>query len=541
MSVPTVLSNSTRYLSAGAYIDAEFRDAVIDELLGDRHRAVAPSHGRTDARTVLMHCLRARRVTVARDAVISLLLLLGLGLDFGITAGLLISMVPLALLSRRSVQANTVLRVFMIVWAALVVLGLILQVMALLAFQALTSAFAVGAPAAALGVVRPGYVMLMFALLTAIAYWVFQYIQLSTTFDFGRPHTTPQESVPAQRDWYIDQAQWGNLALYGGEDPFVGSGETHQTWSIVVELDRKPPTPGAAAGERRNATIDPADLHAFIRERLEQMRTGVLNERESIARLTVSDHLTAPGTLHRGGGGHPLLGPDGMPRFTLDPASIDAVKRNPQGAMRYYQRVTVGAEGPPIVTDSGTLVVPSSDRETDISAYIHLAVEGRMMYTQCLIMALPPCRRSFHVIDVLPALSPIAVVGKALAALRLRLFEEVLFAPVRLVRSVFEQNRQQRPDRFLAYPYGARASVRELGAEREPTSFMQVLDIDKYSKLISQRLNEAVLDYLEAHDIDTTSYRQQAIVNYGAWVSGGTVNGPIAAGHQAQATQQGAS
>ncbi len=330
--------------------------------------------------------------------------------------------------------------------------------------------------------------MLLFALLTAIAYWVFQYIQLSTTFDFGRPHATPQESVAAQRDWYIDQAQWGNLALYGGEDPFVGSGRTHQTWSIVVELDRKPPTPGAAAGERRNATIDPADLHAFIRERLEQMRTGVLNERESIAKLTVSDHLTVPGTLYRGNGGHPLLGPDGMPllharpgihrRGQAEPAGRDALlpagHRGRRRTAHHHRRGDAGRAG----LRSGRPTSPPSSTWRS---------RGGMMYTQCLIMALPPCRRSFHVIDVLPALSPIAVVGKALAALRLRLFEEVLFAPVRLVKAVFDQNRQQRPDRFLAYPYGARASVRELGAEREPTSFMQALDIDKYSKLISQR------------------------------------------------------
>ncbi|GLX92406.1 hypothetical protein Hesp01_03560 [Herbidospora sp. NBRC 101105] len=489
---------------------------------------------------MLMHCLRARRVTLIRDGVITLLLVLALGLDIGTTLGLLIGIVPLALLSRRTARGNPVLRALLIIWAALVVFGFIAQLMIILLYQAVVTGM--GLPqTTSVGVVRPGYVLLLLALIVAVSYWVFQYIQLSTTFDFGRPHTVPQESIPAERDWYIDQAQRGNLALYGGEDPFIGAGQPHQTWSIVVELDRRPPNPGAAAGERRNATIDPIELHAFIRERLEQMRIGVLNERESIAKLTVSDHLTAPGTLHLGMGTHPLLGPAGMPIFSLDPMAVDAVKQNPQGAMRYYQRVTVGTEGPPIISSAGALVVPASDREIDISAFIHLAVEGRMMYTQCLITALPPCRRSFHVIDVLPALSPVAVVGKALAALRLRLFEEVLFAPVRLVKMVFEQNRQQRPGRFLAYPFGARASVRELGAESEPTSFMQVLDIDKYSKLISQRLNEAVLDYLEARDIDTTSYRQQAIVNYGAWVSGGTVNGPIAAGHQAQATQQGAS
>ncbi|WP_066365553.1 hypothetical protein [Herbidospora mongoliensis] len=540
MSAPTILSNSTRYLSAGAYIDAEFRDAVIDELLGDQHRAVAPSHGRTDVRTVLMHCLRARRVTVARDAAITLLIIVGLGLDFFGTTGLLIAMVPLALLSRPSTRNKPVLRALLTVWAALVVFAFLAQLMFILLSQLILTSLGVRQPTG-VSVVQPAYVLLLLSFAVAIAYWIFQYVQLSTTFAFGRPHKIPQESVPARRDGYISQAQQGNLAMYGGEDPFIGSGPAQHAWSIVVELDRRPPTPGAAAGERRNATVDPIELHSFIRARLEQMRFGVLNARESIAKLTVSDHLTVPGTLHLDGGTHPLLGHSGLPIFSLDPVSIDAVKQNPQGAMRYFQRVTVGTEGPPIISDLGTLVVPASDREIDISAFIHLAVEGRMMYTQCLITALPPCKRTFHVIDVLPALSPIAVAGKALAALRLRLFEEVLFAPVRLVKMVFEQNRQQRPGRYLAYAYGARASVRELGAEPEPTSFMQVLDISKYSKLISQRLNEAVLDYLESRDIDTTSYRQQAIVNYGAWVSGGTVNGPIAAGNQAQATQQGAS
>ncbi|GAA0987325.1 hypothetical protein GCM10009555_066420 [Acrocarpospora macrocephala] len=567
-SQSTFLSNATRYLCAAAYIDPAFRDKVVDELLAD-NRAVAPSYGGLDVSPVLAHCLRSQRFSWMRDGAITVLMLLGVLLNPA-SLGVLLLALPFALLALSFVKERRVLRVVVIIWAAWNALTLI----ASLAVTTLLALLSTGAPLIgglnslaprrnvadqiAVSLASLGTIFTIAAFLVGIAYWVGQYILLSKSFRPGEPHVIPftDYGTDVRRQNYIKNAQWGNLTLYDGEDPFIGAGATNRAWSIVVELDRRRPEHGKTSGTRRNTAIDPVQLHTFVRERLAQMRDDVVNPEESIVRLAIKDHLTAPGTFRRPdwntsfprepwlNQSHPLIDEHGFPRFTLDDDAIQAVIRHPQGAMRYYQRVTIGAEGPPVTKPDGQAVMPGIDREIDISAFIYLAVEGRMLYTQFLVTALPPCKREYHIIDVLPAMtSPVQVALQALRAVRLQLAAEILFAPFRLVgliwRELMKAITKPNPARFRVFPFGSRQSVRELGAEPEPTSFMQVLDIDKYSKLISQRLTEAVLDYLEDQEIDTAIYRQQAstVVNYGALITGGTITGPVAAGAAATATQ----
>ncbi|CAM5299730.1 putative protein OS=Streptomyces antimycoticus OX=68175 GN=SANT12839_043370 PE=4 SV=1 [Streptomyces antimycoticus] len=56
-------------LCAGAYLDDDFRDAVLDELYVHEERAVAPSLG-IDAARVLAHALRARRLEACWTALL---------------------------------------------------------------------------------------------------------------------------------------------------------------------------------------------------------------------------------------------------------------------------------------------------------------------------------------------------------------------------------------------------------------------------------------------------------------------------------------
>nr|BFE87980.1 hypothetical protein GCM10020093_105810 [Planobispora longispora] len=222
-----------------------------------------------------------------------------------------------------------------------------------------------------------------------------------------------------------------------------------------------------------------------------------------------------------------------------------AAARHPQGGLRHYQRVTIGAEAPEVRSPAGHLLAPGEDQELVVSAFIHLAVEGRMLYTQFVVTVLPPVRDYFHIVDELPVLTKPGVVWRALVHAPAELAADAMFAPGRLVRTVVRMARANRasrnPARYPVYPFGARLSVRELGAEFREDRFTQILDADKYSKLIERRLTEAVLDYLEAKDVDTSGYRAQAatLTNYGALITGGTFNGPVAAGSGAHATQNG--
>ncbi|MFD1045680.1 TRAP transporter large permease subunit [Kibdelosporangium lantanae] len=54
-------SNATRLLSAGVYLEKVFRKGVIEELVTNQYRVVAPAYG-YDVVTVLAHALAARRI-----------------------------------------------------------------------------------------------------------------------------------------------------------------------------------------------------------------------------------------------------------------------------------------------------------------------------------------------------------------------------------------------------------------------------------------------------------------------------------------------
>ncbi len=70
------LSNSTRYLCAAAYLNPDYANSVISELVAS-HRAVAPSLG-IDLIPIIRHCLNARKAQLLRDVLLTVLLIAGL-------------------------------------------------------------------------------------------------------------------------------------------------------------------------------------------------------------------------------------------------------------------------------------------------------------------------------------------------------------------------------------------------------------------------------------------------------------------------------
>jgi len=72
----TPISSTTRYLAGAAYVDEAYADIVIDELVGQSHRAVAPALG-YDVVTIIRHCFRAQRLWLRQNAMLTVILLLG--------------------------------------------------------------------------------------------------------------------------------------------------------------------------------------------------------------------------------------------------------------------------------------------------------------------------------------------------------------------------------------------------------------------------------------------------------------------------------
>jgi hypothetical protein len=73
---PRPATEATRYLCAAAYLEQKFADRVVERVLRERHRAVAPSYG-VDLHAVVRHCIAARRRKFVRALVLSIVLLVG--------------------------------------------------------------------------------------------------------------------------------------------------------------------------------------------------------------------------------------------------------------------------------------------------------------------------------------------------------------------------------------------------------------------------------------------------------------------------------
>src|SRR5215218_1449375 len=158
---------------------------------------------------------------------------------------------------------------------------------------------------------------------------------------------------------------------------------------------------------------------------------------------------------------------------------------------------------------------------------------GRTLYVEQTVCRLLPIQRSYHLIDhltrrLLPGEWP-AMLWETLRELPACL----LRAPVELVRHWRSRYREQQQHRILRrmldedrpVDYGARYSVRELGQASTWKNYFQELDWYRQLQVVQSQLLDAILDFLEAHDVDTSEFRQRqsAILNTGVFMPGGII------------------
>jgi hypothetical protein len=540
-----LIRKATRYLSAAAYLHPELRDRIIRELITNGHRAVAPSHGGFDVVPVLRHCLRARRMLSAREAAVSGVLLFGMIAAPAATISWLAFLMPFVLLTTQPMQrlSHRWRTLILSVLLFPLFIGAIISTATAMAYFVAepTSAFSFGL----------GFFVVISTLGIVVASRLIVYNTLARMARPGSEIGLPPSASPEveERLAWISRAQTGNLTLYSGEDPFLGAGTVRRAWNLAVELDRKKTSGGGA--ERSLVRIDPLEVYDFVRGRLAQMASEVNHQGEAI-NLEIGDHVVAPGRFNQlhgpgnnGPGLHPLVDPRNMRPFSeLTQTTIEAIIRNPQAGARHYQRVTIGSIGPEVRDEHGVSIVPAEDRDAAVSAFIHLAVEGRMLFTQFIVTVLAPVAPEYRRVDELPMESTAALAKVALTELPLQLLRDIVAAPMRLARfayqSAFGETRvQDDPRKYVVYDYGARCSVRQLGTPSNIDTFIEYLDAYKYTRLIEERLTAAVLDFLEERDIDTSAYRLQAasISQSGNIIYGGNFINANIAGQGAQFNQ----
>ena len=542
-------TNATRYLCAAAYLDPTFPDQVLGELVASR-RAVVPSVG-IELEPIIRHCLHVRKSKLARDTLLTILLLAGLYFSTLPTIGILVlafflGMLPRVQWERKSVGVKLLTGV-----SAAVVLGGLVAIWIVLGLlnQVSRSIPQLGPLATGAVTVVAALIVLVLLSITLISYSYTKYRtlteRLSPSADAHR--TDRAEEWAESRIAEINAAQNGNVILYSGENPFIGTGTRDRVWSIAIELNRAH-SAGSGWGtpeSRGYVPIDPVELQHAIRERLLRLKDPGLPENERVAGLAVGDHVVGEG-LRRWDS--PLIDPAARtPYSEVSPEAIDALIRHPQAGLRYYQRVSVSDQGQEVWSGRRP-VIGSADQELAVSSFIYTAVEGRMFYLEFVSTVLPPIKRGYHIIDMLPKITSGAFTVKVLLDAASTAFADILTAPLDVCSTLLRMRRERRSfrqeigsaDDYVYGDLGSRISVRELGAAPAPHTYIQRLDAKKYTKIIETLVNDTVLDFLVAKGADATAYRNyaQTVINSGVMISGSTLtNATVSAGAAPSARQ----
>lgn len=551
LSTPTyvpaqTLSDATRYLCCAAYVDSEFANKVIEEVVEDEHRAVPPSYG-FDLDPVVRHCLRARRFLLGRHAVVTGLIIVGLcGTPF------YTFFYTLALLAFGGAVLAYRLRLSLEVRIRIIAVLGIVAVLACLAGVFLSYSLNVrggsfgddwgpagyGSGGTALNSAQVTGLLplpLLLGVATFFALFLFRrhtYVVLADELAHGAPASRPtvRSARIERRLAAVAAAQRGNISVQE-RDPFLGSGSVMHGWSFAITL--RPASPSGPAktdgargkagtrgkagvpddGARRDADaridLDAVELNQRVRQALLRLRDPDLPERARVPGIFLTSHVVAAGVRRQD---DPLIDPvTGMPHTLASEAAITAITRCPQGGLRCYVRAVVPAAGKAIVADDGSPVLPGQGLGIDISGYVHLAVEGGMLYAEFMGTVLTPIRTGYQLVDIL---RPERVTGMAFRDTLASFVTDIVRSPWWLVRagrrSLTLRRRmnaaREARQHFRAYDYGARLSVRDLGAEPELVKFLQTLDGWKYIKLIDKAATEAVIDFLRENGVDTAEF-----------------------------------
>ncbi len=513
------MTSATRYLCAAAYLSPRFASAVIREVLASR-RAVVPSHG-IDLAPIIAHCLLARKIHLARDAILTGILIAGLVVAVIPTIAVMFAALLLGLpLSEVGWERKPPdWRPFTVAGIAIVLAGAAVLWMAIKFQEA--GGYAIN-PASYIPQVAPQVrgtlsvvaVAVGFPVLAATVLVMSSRRQARTLGEQFGPQPGPGRTFMSarprtrQRIDEVSAAQEGNVTLFDGQNPFIGAGANafaggdRQAWSIAIEPYAKPPedAPADKPSPRVPVHVDPVQLHSFLRDRLIALRDAPVLGSQQMPALTVTDHIAGEG-LRRWGS--PLIDHDRkIPYSWASPEVINALIRSPRDGLLYYQRVSVHDAG----SESW------AGRGVDVSAFIRVAAEGHTLFLEFIPAALPPIQGDFYIADRMPTPGP-GFLLKVIQDTARTAFRDILTAPLLVFITMWgmlaERSLTAEADpasEYVCCDVGARISVRELAASSTLRTYTQQMEVAKYTEILERQVTQAVQEFLDSNGIDTAAY-----------------------------------
>jgi hypothetical protein len=537
---------ATRHLCAGTHLDEDFARKVIEELEDEPQRAYAPAFG-VNIALVRQHAREALTRLTERDLRLTTCLLISLLLQPAVT---LVMWVVLAFFSGapaldprpnrikdETTGRPSTSRTKLVIGA---VARLITAVIALIVVAELTQAlpqplvwFTGLAPALIIGI--PLLIVLPWTVVwneRSIAWHTVSRTLTSQGFAERPQHERPE---PPATD--------GNITVYSGYSPFIGSGVELDSWSTTTRLTPTRNLVGEIPAQSAPWRMPTADeLVTGLLTQLTALRAETAGALDGIEGLTVSEKLFVDGTVlrqpevHRTGLTRAVLRNDeARPSPTIDPELVRAYRGHHRGPIRHCLRSQVAAWGTDLV----------------LSVYLQVTVSGGTLYLESTTLLLPPVKDAFRVADTVveqpaPEASYLpagkaggddSVLGAQAVAVA---FQALLGAPFRLYRAQRAPSRRAKRHQQLrtalkhdlAFDYGARLSLRDLASGPNYRNYFQRVDVARISRQIHLRTLDFLAATLSERGVDVSDLleRRTAVYNSGILMTGGAMTGTIVAG-----------
>jgi hypothetical protein len=296
----------------------------------------------------------------------------------------------------------------------------------------------------------------------------------------------------------------GNVTVYSGFSPFVGCGLDLDGWSFALNVDKG-----------RQAFGDTRDPIPFEVEELHRDVVSALRALD-IGQVHIEDRLYVNGQDIRDDRRF-LPNPYRRPSPSADPTLLRQFLRNPTQRVRHYTCIQV--------TDwQGELI---------LSIFFRCTKAGANLFVEAAYFLLPPLQERYHKVDDLRATPDLKGAAELALTATLGTIPVLLQAPFHVAGRLtarltawFERLSMRRAIRANpSFDYGATTSIRESGMATNYRRYFQRLDREMYIKIIERRLLDAIIGFLDAHDIDTSELveRKTTILNQGVMISGGSI------------------
>ncbi|MFJ8633411.1 hypothetical protein [Streptomyces sp. NPDC093568] len=317
----------------------------------------------------------------------------------------------------------------------------------------------------------------------------------------------PAGSENRRRIAEIEKRDRGNVVVSSLYAPFVGYGATTSTWSFTLDTAR--PAEG-----KQVVPFTVHELNDHLAARVGDLKLPGVHV-ENLLLVNGKDLLYEVDDRTRS---ELLPDPAGPPSARVSPELLNELREDGKGRARPYLAIRVtGWSG-----------------ELAITFFVRCALlsDRKMLFIEGSSSLLAPVRERYRIADQLLD-SPTFRQWWALVA------QAGLRAPVLLVGSPFsviaglfspffqngKQRRQAQEIRHRTFDYGASFSIRDSASDQLYYRYFQQLDRELYAKTVEHRVLDALVEFLEDHDIDTGELiqRQTTIFNTGLY-AGGDVN-----------------